>query len=116
MAFKPSGPFNVAMRLLIPQESQTLGVTKKTFPAPADSPQIFASIRQFSGMERLTDGVVQPVNQITACTWYRPDIKADCKLYLEFTGETYDIQGEPEDIEMRHKWLLVKIKKAGGRA
>lgn len=116
MAFKPSGPFNVAMRLLVPTETQVLGVTKKAYPAPAESPQIFASIRQFSGMERLSDGVVQPINQITACTWWRPDIKADCKLYIEFTEETYDIVGDPEDVEMRHKWCLVKLKKSGGKA
>jgi hypothetical protein len=32
--FKPSSPFDAAMKLLIPTESKVKGVTKKDFPDP----------------------------------------------------------------------------------
>jgi head-tail adaptor len=52
----------------------------------------------------------------TIDTWYRPDIKADCRILLCDTEQMYDIISEPEDIDMRHQFLQFKVRKVGGKA
>ena len=49
-------------------------------------------------------------------TWYRPDIKSDCHIYICETGDEYKIIGIPEDIEMRHQFMKIKVEKVGGKA
>ena len=39
--FKPSSPFDAAMKLLIPTESKVKGVTKKDFPDPSKVDEVF---------------------------------------------------------------------------
>lgn len=117
--FKPSLPFNVPMKLLIPVDSSAYGAGKKTFPAPADVPDeeylFYGSFRTFGGTENFRDNVYTIINTATIDTWYRPDIKADCRIYLCDTGEIYDIKGDPEDINFRHQYLQIKVQKVGGK-
>ena len=113
--YKPSAPFAVPMKVMIPTESMSYGVAAKDFPPPKDWPEIFGSFRTFGGSERMVDGIYQTVDTAVIDTWYRPDIKADCKIYLTETGEIYDIVADPEDIGMRHQWMQLKVRKSGGK-
>ena len=47
-------------------------------------------------------------------TWYRPDITSDWHLYICETGEEYQVIGDPENIDMRHQYLRIKVEKVGG--
>lgn len=114
--YKPSAPFNVAMKLLVPVTTNPYGAGKKTFSAPAESEQFFGSFRTFGGSENISDGVFTLVNTAVIDTWYRPDIKGNCQVYLCDTEETYDIISDPEDIDFRHQYLQFKVKKVGGKA
>lgn len=114
--YKPSTPFNVAMKLLVPVTSTEYGALKKTFSAPADSETFFGSFRTFGGTENIKDGVYTIVNTAVVDTWYRPDIKAECQIYLCDSEETYDIISDPEDIDFRHQYLQFKVRKMGGKA
>ena len=49
-------------------------------------------------------------------TWYRPDIKADCRIYLPDEGKTFEVLGSPEDIELRHQYLRFKVQAYEGKA
>lgn len=114
--FKPSAPFNVAMKLLVPVSSVEYGALKKTFSAPSNSETIFGSFRTFGGTENIKDDVYTIVNTAVVDTWYRPDIKADCQIYLCDSKETYDIISDPEDIDHRHQYMQFKVRKMGGKA
>ena len=53
------------------------------------------------------------INTATVETWYRPDIKADCRLRLT-DGAVYEILGAPENIEMRNQFCKFKVRAIEG--
>lgn len=114
--FKLSGPLNVPLILLIPTNSKSYGVGTKIYPKLKDGIQIFGSFRTFGGTERSFDGIYSVENTATVETWYRPDIKSDCRIGLPQTGEIYDILGEPENIGMRNQYLMFKVIQVKGGA
>lgn len=119
MALKPSGPYNVPMKILTPAWKTVNGVRKKTYPEPstvADDMIFYGSFRTFGGTERDSNGVYSIENTANIETWFRPDIKADCGIVLLETGEIYDVIGAPENIEMRHQVLRFKVRMVGGKA
>ena len=113
--YRPSAPFNVAMKLLVPVTSKEYGVVKKSFTTPAESDLIFVSFKTFGGTENLKDDVYTVIDTAVLETWYRPDIKTNCQLYDCETEETYDIISPPEDINRRHQYLRFKVQKVGGK-
>ena len=114
--YKPYTPFTVAMKLLIPTTTKVKGVVQKTFPSPDDAPLIMGSFRTFGGTESTENDLYTVYHTATIDTWYRPDIKVNCQIYLCDTGDTYDIISDPEDIEMRHQYLQFKVQKIGGES
>lgn len=114
--YKPSAPFTVPMKILVPTTTKEYGVPKKTFSDPETSELVFGSFRTFGGTENVQDGVYTTINTAVIDTWYRPDITADCKIYLCDSGQIYDIVSDPEDVQMRHQYLQFKVRKAGGKA
>lgn len=115
-SFRPSEPFNVPMRLLVPTSERIQGVLKKGFSDPESSELFFGSFRTFGGTENVQNGVFTLIDTATINTWYRPDIKADCRIYLCETEQEYEIISDPEDITMRHQYLQFKVRKVGGKA
>ena len=118
MAYRPSAPFTVAMKLLIPTEDKSYGSVNKTFPKPKDVSDdylIFGSFRTFGGTENSKNDLFTIINTAVVETWYRPDIKGNCELYICETGEIYEIMQDPEDIQMRHQYLKFKVQKVGGK-
>ncbi len=119
-SFKPKMPFNVPMKLLVPSSVRVQGALKKTYPKPEDVPDetglFYGSIRSFSGMENVQNGMYTLVDTIKIDTWYRPDITADCRIYVIETGMTYEIISDPSDINMRHQYLQFRVRKVGGKA
>lgn len=113
--FKPA-VFNVAMKLLVPVESYSYGVLTKTYSEPANSETIFGSFKTFGGTENIQDGVFTLIDTAVVNTWYRPDITADCRIYICDTGAIYEIAGEPEDIALRHQYMQFHLRKVGGKA
>lgn len=118
--FKPSAPFTVPMKLLVPTSQWIQGTLKNTYPNPeevADKDALFfGSFRTFGGTESIQNGVYTIVDTATIDTWYRPDIKANCRIYLVESNEIYDIVADPEDIDKRHQYLQLKVRKVGGKA
>jgi hypothetical protein len=114
-SYKPSAPFNVAMKILVPTETVVTGTTKKTFTDPESSEMFFGSFRTFGGTENVRNGVYTLIDTAVINTWYRPDIKANCRIYVCETEQTYEIISDPEDIDMRHQYLQFKVRKFGGK-
>lgn len=115
-AYKPSAPFNVAMYLLIPTTTMSHGTAVKSYPSTKNAPIINVSFRTFGGTESLVNDVLVTLDTATVETWYRSDIKSNCRLVMCDTGEEYEIIGTPEDIQMRHQYLTFKVEKVGGLA
>lgn len=117
--YKPAAPFTTPIYILAPTYQIVKGVRKKVWPDPAtlgDDDLIFGTFRSFGG----TDTVQNDVYTVEATgyieTWYRPDITSDCKLYMVPTGDSYDILGDPENIEMRNQYLKIRVRRIGGAA
>lgn len=115
-AYRPPAQFNVPARLLKPTVEIIQGATQKTFSDIENSALFFCSFRTFGGTEQMSNDIYTNVNTATVDTWFRPDIKADCRIYLCDTGEVYEIVSTPENIDMRNQYLQFKVRKAGGKA
>lgn len=114
--YKPSAPFTVPMKILVPTETLVTGTTKKVFSDPESSELIYGSFRTFGGTENIENGVYTLINTAVIDTWYRPDIKANCRIYICETEQQYEIISDPEDIDMRHQYLQFKVRKIGGKS
>lgn len=112
--YRPAMPFNVAMRLLAPTITTVKGVKKLVYPEPKNGTLIFGSFRTFGGTESTENNIYTVADTATIDTWYRPDIKADCQIYICDTGVTYEIKGTPENIEMRNQYLQIRAQRLGG--
>ena len=130
MAYRPMTPFNVPMWLLIPEmpKEQSYGVLVKDYPSVTPQPKrdpkkkndpilIYGSFRSFGGTEVTSNGAYTVEDTATIETWYRPDIKADCRIVLaDDLSAVYEIVGTPEDIEMRHQFLHIRVRRVKGGA
>ena len=119
MSYKPQTPFNVPMKILVPQWSVVNGVRKKTYPdteSVGDDCLFFGSFRTFGGTETNSNGVYSIENTAVVETWFRTDIASDCRVLLCDSGKVYEILGEPENISMRNQFLKFKMKFVGGKA
>jgi hypothetical protein len=111
--YTPRLPFTVAAAILTPTESKVNGVVSKTY---TETVRFFCSARSFGGTEKVVDGVYVLEDTIKCETWYNPAIKAGCRVRLLESGADYDIVGTPEDIEMRHAYMVFTIRRVKGGA
>lgn len=111
--FAPSVPFSTAIMLIIPQNVTVKGSTKKSYPETGEI--IYCNFRSFGGTEITSNGVYSLENTVRVQTWYRPDIKADCRIKLD-SGELYEIVGEPENVSMRNQYMTFTIRQIKGGA
>lgn len=109
--YRPNAPFNVPATLQVPTTKTIKGVQKKTYKKKDN---IFISFRTFGGTERTSNDAISVENTGVVETWYRPDIKSDCRLIID--GLPYEILGTPENISMRNQWLQFKVRAVKGGA
>ena len=68
-------------------------------------------------VETTANGVYSVEDTATIETWYRPDITAACRIVLaNDTTAVYEIVGTPEDIEMRHQFMQIRVRRVKGGA
>ena len=116
MAYRPAAPFATAMKLLAPTYDKVKGTNKKTFPKPENGVLFYGTFRSFGGTEQVENGLMSVVSTGYIDTWYRPDIRPDCRVYIPETEEVYEIIGDPENISMRNQYLHIRVKKVRGGA
>lgn len=115
-SFKPNSPFSVAMKLLVPTVTSVKGVTKKVFPDPASVEDVFfGSFKTYGGTENFSNDVYMVFDTAIIETWYNPEIKTNCNIYICETGKTYQVISEPENINMRNQFLKFKVQIVGGK-
>lgn len=114
--YKPSLPFSTPLVLLIPTYSNELGVRKKTFPNINNGILFFGTFKTFGGTERDVNGVYSVEDTANIETWFRPDLKSNCRIAIAGTDAVYEILGEPENIDMRNQFLKFKVTRVKGGA
>lgn len=112
--FKPSTPYSTAVELLIPTYSTVKGVPVKTFPQQGI--QINCSWKTYGGTEANTNELYMVIDTANVETWYRPDIKSDCRIKVLATGDVYEIIGKPENIDMRNQYIKFRVQAVEGGA
>lgn len=114
--YNPQTPFDVPMKLLIPTSTVVKGVTKKVFPDPEDVTEVFfGSFRTYGGTENMSNEIFTVYDTAVVDTWYNPEIKSDCQVYICETGEIFEVISRPENIGMRHQYMQFKLQKVGGK-
>lgn len=114
--FRLAGPLNVPLMLLIPEYTKQFAVESKSYPDMSDGILIYGNFRTFGGTERDVNGVYSVENTATVETWFRSDIKSNCRIGVPQTGQVYDILGEPENVGMRNQYLVLKLLEVKGGA
>ena len=109
--YRPSMPFNVPLWIFIPKVITSKGSTKKIYPNEGEL--IYCSFRTFGGTETTKNDVLVIEDTAVIETWFRPDIKADCKI-IDSNGIEYEILGTPENINMRNQFLKFKMRSVRG--
>ena len=114
-AYKPNTPYNVPLELLIPTyEESEYGGSRQVYPDSGEL--IYGSFKTFGGTDVTENGLLSVENTANVETWFRPDIKSDCRIKVLQTGEIYDILGEPENINMQNQYLKFKVTAVKGIA
>lgn len=112
--YKPSSPFTVPVKLLIPEYKTVKGVKKKIYPK--DGELIWCSFKTYGGTEREINEVYSIEDTGNVETWFRPDIKSDYQIMLAESGATYEILNEPENINLRNQYCKFKVRRIKGGA
>lgn len=116
--FKPSLPYTTAIELLIPTYSKSKGQTVKTFPAQGI--RLNCSFKTYGGshrsQEKEANDIIAIEDTANVETWFRPDIKSECRIKVLQTGKVYDIINEPENIDMRNQFCKFLVRAYEGGA
>ena len=111
MSYRPSEPFTTPIELLNVSEVKTVrGVDVPVYPEKGET--IFCSFKTYGGTESNVNGVLSVIQTANVETWYRPDITSSSRLRLG--SQTYEVMGDPEDIEQRHQFLKFKVRGVKG--
>ena len=112
--FKPSFPYSTAAELMIPTYVKKKGVKSKVFTETGI--RINVSFKTYGGTETNVNDVYAVVDTAWVETWYRPDIKSECRIKILETGVIYEILGRPENINMRNQFMKFKVRAVEGGA
>lgn len=112
--FVPAFPYSTPVELLIPVSSSSKGVLKKTYPD--DGIRLNVSWKTYGGTETTVNDAYAVIDTANVETWYRPDIKSDCRIKLLQTGEIFEILGKPENVDMRNQFCKFKVQAVEGGA
>lgn len=102
------------IRLLTPIYKTVSGKTKKTYPSIESGELIYCNWKTYGGTESVVNGVLTIIDTADIVTYYRPDIKSDCRVVLLSDNSVYEILGRPENIGQRNIYMKFKVKSVGG--
>ncbi len=114
--YKAPQRYNVPMVLLVPSTEEYLGVPTKVFPDLQKGILFYGTFQTYGGTERDVNGLYSIEDTASVETWFRPDIKADCRIGILSTGAIYEIMGEPENINLENQFLKFRVKRYKGGA
>ena len=111
MSYRPSEPFSTVVELYNPTYTNIAGVPKKAW-AKVDN--INCSFKTYGGTESFNNDVLTVVDTAQIVTWYRPEITSASLIKLGL--KSYEVIGEPENVEQRNQFLIFKVRGVKGGA
>lgn len=81
----------------------------------AEKDLIYCSFKTYGGTEKDVNGRYVIYDTANIITWFRPDIKSDCRLKRMSDGALFEILNEPENIEMKNQYLKFKVQRIKGK-
>ncbi|XCH78852.1 MAG: head-tail adaptor protein [Candidatus Dehalobacter alkaniphilus] len=116
--FKPKEAANMTTPVKLQKRVTTKvsGAPEYSYVDVATDPILFCSFKTYGGTESTNNNLLTIVNTANVVTWYRPDITASNRIVLLQDGSSWEIIGEPENIEMRNQILMFKVRKISGGA
>ena len=112
--YKPNFPYSTAIELLIPTYDTKKGTKVKVWPEKGI--RLNCSFKTYGGTETTINNVYALEDTANVETWYRPDLKANCRLKVLSTGRLYEIINTPENIDMRNQFCRFKVRAIRGDA
>lgn len=117
----------IPLVVLIPTYEKKLGVVVPSYPTMEDALKeldergkqknvFYGSFKTYGGTETYSDDLWVIKDTATIETWFRPDIKSDCRIGVISNGAIYDVINEPENIGMRNQFLKFKAMRLKGGA
>lgn len=114
--YRPNLDNMIPLFLFIPTYSTVSGVEVKTFPSWENGSLFYGSFKTYGGTERDINGLYSIEDTAVIETWFRPDIKSDCRIGVPATGAVYEVINQPENVNMRNQFLKFKVKRVRGGA
>lgn len=113
MSYRPSSmdELRTPVKLLIPKTEKHNGVPVNIYPD--DGGLLFVNWKTYGGTESVVNGVLSIIDTATVTTWFRPDIRPDCRLLRE-DGKTYRIISEPENCDLGNMYCRFKVERVKG--
>lgn len=112
--YRPVSNFATPLMLLIPTYENVEGIDYKEYPS--EGPIFFGSFKSYGGTnlkgsQDTSADLLTIIDTANIECFYRPDIKADCRVKNLINGGIYDIINEPEDVEQRRVLLKFKVQR-----
>ncbi len=113
--YRPAKKFNTPMYLYVVTDyKESVGVK---IPVHAETGILFwGSFATYGGTERTVNDVMVVEDTATVETYYRPEFTAGARVALANSGKLYDIVGEPENVEQRNLYTIMKLTAVQGGA
>ena len=115
--FRPNkaAQMTTPLRLQAAETAKINGVNKKTYKdVEGNNGIIWVNFATYGGTETTVNGLLVVEETATITTWYRPDIKSDCRVKRLTDNAIFEIIGEPENVEMRNMILIFKVRRVKG--
>lgn len=101
------------LKLQIPTSKIVSGVSIKEFK-DAENPIFYASFKTYGGTEQNINGVYSIVDTASVVTWYRPDIKSNCRIIRLTDNAVFEVLAEPENVDERNQFLKFRVERVKG--
>jgi hypothetical protein len=99
-------------KLQFPAEDRSSDITVTGF---IDEGKIFlANFSTYGSSEQERNGIDVVEENTVLTTWYNPKIEAGCRIVRLTDGAAFDVVGEPENVEMRDMFSVVKVRRVRG--
>ena len=75
-----------------------------------------ANFSSYGSTEHESNGAYIVEENTIITTWYNPDISANCRIKRLTDGAIFEIIGEPENVEMRDMFSVIRVRRVRGGA
>lgn len=103
-------PFRSHFKVFTTSYEKKSGVDAKNYSL---SGEIFAGIKTFGGTETEKNGVMVVLETAVLHTWYTPILESNTRLQAD-DGSFWDVISPPEDLDLAHRYISVKVQKVEG--